>query len=91
MENMDFMVTGKGDLMKNVMEKTKVLSSFVSVLTIKTTFENASNFLHVSLCPLPLFVSVGTTDCSLASPSSLPPISYFYTLVKSPMSILFSI
>jgi len=49
------------------------------------------NVLCFSLCPLPLVMSVGITEKSLALFSSFPPIMYLYTLIRSPLlSLLFS-
>ena len=48
------------------------------------------NLLCFSFCPLPLVLSLGTTEKSLA-PSSLHfAFSYLYTLIRSALSLLFS-
>lgn len=47
------------------------------------------NFLHFSLCPLPLIPSLDTSEKSLALSSLLPPIWYLYTWIRpAPPSLL---
>ena len=46
--------------------------------------------LCFSLCPLPLILSLGTTERSLAPSSLCPPFSHLYTLTRSPLSLLSS-
>uniref|UniRef100_A0A8B9QH24 Glycoprotein endo-alpha-1,2-mannosidase n=2 Tax=Apteryx owenii TaxID=8824 RepID=A0A8B9QH24_APTOW len=48
------------------------------------------NFLCFSLCPLPLILSLGTTEKSLAPSSLDPPIRYLYLLIRISLSLLFS-
>jgi len=47
------------------------------------------NFLCLSLCPLPLVLSLDTTEKSLAPSSRHPPLRYLYTFRRSPLSLLF--
>lgn len=42
------------------------------------------------MCPLPLVPSLGTSEKSLDSYCSLPPIRYLHTLVRSPLTLLIS-
>lgn len=46
--------------------------------------------LSSSLCPLPLFLALGTTVKSMAASSFHPPFSYLYTWIRSPSQLLFS-
>jgi len=49
------------------------------------------NLLCLSLCPLPLVLSLGATEKSLALSSLHPPFRYLYTLLRhTPPSLLFS-
>jgi len=46
--------------------------------------------LCFSLCPLPVVLSLGTTERSLALSASQPPCRYLYTLRRCPLIRLFS-
>lgn len=48
------------------------------------------HFLYFSLCPLPLVLSLVTTEKSLSQSASLHPTSYLCTLIRSPLSLFFS-
>ena len=47
-----------------------------------------ANLLCYSLCPLPLVLSLGTTERGLAPSSLHPPFRYLYTLIRSPWAFL---
>ena len=47
------------------------------------------NFLCLSLCPLPLVVSLDTTEKSLAPSSWHPPFRYLQAFTRFPLSLLF--
>ena len=60
-------------------------------LTVKKCFLMIrGNLLCFSLCPLPLILSLGTVEKSLALFSLYPPFRYLYTLIRSPLSYLLS-
>jgi len=46
------------------------------------------NLLCFVLCPLPLVLSLDTTEKSLAPSSLHPPFRYLHTLIRSPLSLL---
>lgn len=64
---------------------------YLTILTIKNwVFVSRWNFLLFNLCLLPLVLSPATTEENLAPSSSFPHIRYLYTLVRCPLSLLFS-
>ena len=60
-------------------------------LTIKKSFLMVKLiFPCFNLSPLPLVLSLGTTEKNLAPSSQHPPLRYLYTLMRSPLGLLFS-
>lgn len=63
---------------------------FFFFLCFSYLFFLKGHFLYFSLCPLPLVLSLVTTEKSLSQSASLHPTSYLCTLIRSPLSLFFS-
>lgn len=71
------------DCLLSISKDRDSITSQETILRVKH-FNFKQCFLYFSLCPLSLALSLDTTEKSLAPHSFLSPVTYFYTLVKSP-------